>query len=203
FVQAGQKGCGEEVASFLERLTDWLEYRNDQRDLPRRTRFLDLADFLYSIFKSDLMKAMRSFCVQPEKRILCLTESFYEELSGVYDDLSNGEEASKIGWIALDYLKISERYLSPLIAAQKYSFLYYVVKWDKNEDDKCYEVILYAKKILDQMDRSQHDRKYHELYGKVLSNIGSYYYKLGAESKRCGDQEKADDMFRKDRKSVE
>src|SRR5699024_8610084 len=37
FVQAGQKGCGEEVASFLERLTDWLEYRNDQRDLSRRT----------------------------------------------------------------------------------------------------------------------------------------------------------------------
>ena len=79
FVQAGQKGCGEEAASFLERLTDWLEYRNDLRDLPRRTRFLDLADFIYSVFKSDLMKAMRSFGIQPEKRILCLTENFYQE----------------------------------------------------------------------------------------------------------------------------
>ena len=197
FVQAGQKGCDEETASFLERLTDWLEYRNDQRDLLRRTRFLDLADFIYSIFKSDLRKAMKSFGVRPEKRRCCLTESFYQELSGVYDDLSNGEEASKIGWIALDYLKISEQYFSPLIAAQKYSFLYYVVKWDKNEDENCYKVILYAKKILDQMDQSQHDWKYHELYGKVLSNIGSYYYKLGSESKRCGNQEKADDMFRK------
>ena len=49
FVQAGQKGCGEEVASFLERLTDWLEYRNDQRDLSRRTRFLTCRFSLFNL----------------------------------------------------------------------------------------------------------------------------------------------------------
>lgn len=196
FVQAGENGYGEEVASYLERLTEWMEYRNNQRDLPRRTRFLDLADFVYSVFKSDLLKAMRSFGIQPEERRLCLVENFYQELAGVYDDLSNGEEAAKIGWIALDYLRISEQYFSTFVAAQKYNFLYYTVKWDKNEDEKCYRVILYAKKILDQMDQSYHDLRYHELYGKVLSNIGSYYYKLGSERKKCGDQGKADEMFR-------
>lgn len=197
FVQIGQNAHGEELFSFLDRLVYWLEYRNNQKDLPRRTRFLDLADFIYSVFKSDLAKELQAFGLQNEERILCLAESFYQELAGVYDDLSNGEQAAQIGWIALDYLKISEQYFSPFIAAQKYSFLYYVVKWDKNEDKKCYDVIIRAKEILDQIDQSHHDWKYHELYGKILSNIGSYYYKLGSERKEYGDQEKSNDIFRK------
>lgn len=195
FVQMGQDGYIEEMVVFLERLTGWLEYKNNQRDIPRRTRFLDLADFIYAVFKADLAKAMSSFGIQSEERRLCLAEKFYQELAGVYDDLSNGEEAARIGWIALDYLKISEQYFSPFITAQKYSFLYYAVKWDKNEKEKCYNVIVHAKKILDQIDQSYHDWNYHEVYGKVLSNIGSYYYKLGSERQELGDQEKANDMF--------
>ena len=40
-----------------------------------------------------------------------IAQSFYQELSGVYDDLSQGKEAAEIGWIAIDYLEqIPETY---------------------------------------------------------------------------------------------
>ena len=74
-------------------------------------------------------------------------------------------------------------------AAQKYSFTYYSIKWDitgdLQKDGKCLEVILNARKILDQVQDDQRDQEYHRLYGKVLSNIGSYYYKLGQKKGAC------------------
>ena len=193
FIQAVADERSEEVIPFLERLTDWLEYKNNQKDLLKRTKFLDLADLLYSAYKIDMLRAMKSFGNQSGKNIVCLIEKFYQELSGVYDDLSNGEEAARIGWTALEYLKDAEKYLSPFVTAEKYNFLYYVVKWSK--DKKCYEIILNAKKILDEIDQSQRGRKYHDLYGKVLSNVGSYYYMLGSEREKNGTQKEADDMF--------
>lgn len=197
FIQAGEEGHSEEIYDFMEKLIEWLEYKDNRKDLPRRTKFLDLADFIFSIFKSELGKSLKVFGLQADEKRLCLAENFYQQLSGVYDDLSNGKEAARIGWIALDYLKMTEHYFLPVVVAQKYSFLYYSVKWDKNEDKKCYKIILHAKEILDQMDSEQQDGKYYELYGKVLSNIGSYYYKIGSENKSQGNQQKADEMFRK------
>lgn len=195
-VQAGRDGRSEEMASFLERLTNWLEYRDNRRDLPRRTRFLDLADCIFSVYQSDLLKKLKSAGIQPEERRVCLAARFYQELSGVYDDLSNGAEAARIGWIALDYLKISEPYLPRYIVAKNYSFLYYVVKWDKKETERCRRIILHAKAIMDQTDESERDQNDHDLYGKILSNIGSYYYKLGTEYKSSGNREESCSMFR-------
>lgn len=196
FKQAGENGAGEEAASFMEGLIHWLEYRNNQKDLPRRTRFLDLADFLFSLVGPGLVGKLRAYGVKPEERVLCLGENFYQHLSGIYEDLSDGREAAQIGWIALDHLKRAEACFSPVTAADKYSFIYYSVKWDRKEDEKCLKVILKAREILDQVDEGQRDREYHILYGKVLSNIGSYYYKRGTESKEQKDQEKAGEMFR-------
>lgn len=182
FMLAGERGFYAEVEGFLENLVTRLRHTGS-RDLVRRTQYLDLADFIFSSMKGTLAQNLVRYGSGSEKNVFCLSEEFYQELSGVYDDLSDGVEAARVGWIALDYLKKSEGYFSAAEAARRYSFIYYSVKWDRDQDVKCYEVIQKAKRILDETEDEHKDKKYYELYGKVLSNIGSYFYKLGLADK--------------------
>ncbi len=189
FEQLNGSDAGDRTADFIELLNGWIEHNGRQKELARRTRFLDLADFIFSAVGSGLVRKLRSCGVRSEERILTLAENFYQQLSGVYDDLSEGREAAEIGWIALKHLQEAEQYYHPVEAAQKYSFTYYSIKWDitgdLQKDGKCLEVILNARKILDQVQDDWRDQEYHRLYGKVLSNIGSYYYKLGQKKGAC------------------
>lgn len=197
----GEAGGHEPVEAFMQNLVKWLEYRKTmkEKDLHRRTRFLDVADFLYSSEKKRLVQTFLRYGIRPEEKRMELAQSFYQELSGVYDDLSQGKEAAEIGWIAIDYLEripeqISETYHSIYERAEKMNFLFYSVKWvvtleDDDTNKRCLDYIMLAKEKLEGISLEDRNAKIHDLYGRVLSNIGAYYYKIGSEERKRNKQE--------------
>ena len=197
----GEAGGYEPVEAFMQNLVKWLEYRKTmkEKDLHRRTRFLDVADFLYSSEKNRLAQTFLRYSIRPEEKRMDIAQSFYQELSGVYDDLSQGKEAAEIGWIAIDYLEqipeqIPEIYPSIYARAEKMNFLFYSVKWSVTlEDDytnkHCLDYIMLAKEKLEGIPLEERDAKTHDLYGRVLSNVGAYYYKIGSEERKRNKQE--------------
>ena len=188
----GEAGGYEPVEAFMQNLVKWLEYRKTmkEKDLHRRTRFLDVADFLYSSEKNRLAQTFLRYSIRPEEKRMDIAQSFYQELSGVYDDLSQGKEAAEIGWIAIDYLeRIPETYHSIYERAEKMNFLFYSVKWavtleDDDTNKRCLDYIMRAKMKLEDIPLEGRDAKTHDLYGRVLSNIGAYYYKIGSEERK-------------------
>ena len=198
----GEAGGHEPVEAFMQNLVKWLEYRKTmkEKDLHRRTRFLDVADFLYSSEKKRLAQTFLRYGIRPEEKRMELAQSFYQELSGVYDDLSQGKEAAEIGWIAIDYLEeqipetVPETYHSIYERAEKRNFLFYSVKWavtleDDDTNKRCLDYIMLAKEKLEGIPLEYRDAKINDLYGRVLSNIGAYYYKIGSEERNRNKQE--------------
>ena len=193
----GEAGGHEPVEAFMQNLVKWLEYRKTmkEKDLHRRTRFLDVADFLYSSEKKRLVQTFLRYGIRPEEKRMDIAQSFYQELSGVYDDLSQGKEAVEIGWIAIDYLEeqipetVPETYHSIYERAEKRNFLFYSVKWavtleDDDTNKRCLDYIMLAKEKLEGIPLEYRDAKINDLYGRVLSNIGAYYYKIGSEERK-------------------
>ena len=196
----GEAGRHEQVEAFMQNLVKWLEYRKTKKEknLHRRTRFLDVADFLFSSEKNRLNQMFSRYGIRPEEKRLDIAQSFYQELSGVYDDLSQGKEASEIGWIAIDSLEQipenQETHRSIYERAEKMNFLFYSVKWSVTlEDDytnkHCLDYIMLAKEKLEGIPLEERDAKTHDLYGRVLSNVGAYYYKIGSEERKRNKQE--------------
>lgn len=192
----GEAGGHEPVEAFMQNLVKWLEYRKTmkEKDLHRRTRFLDVAEFIFSSEKKRLAQTFLRYGIRPEEKRMELAQSFYQELSGVYDDLSQGKEAAEIGWIAIDYLEqipetIPETYHSIYERAEKRNFLFYSVKWavtleDDDTNKRCLDYIMLAKEKLEGIPLEYRDAKINDLYGRVLSNIGAYYYKIGSEERK-------------------
>lgn len=191
----GESGGHEQVETFMQNLVKWLEYRKTkkEKDLQRRTRFLDVGEFLFSSEKNRLNQTFSRYGIRPEEKRMDIAQSFYQELSGVYDDLSQGKEAAEIGWIAIDYLQIPktipESYHSIYERAEKMNFLFYSVKWavsleEEDINKRCLDYIKRAKEKLEGIPLEGRDAKTHDLYGRVLSNIGAYYYKIGSEERK-------------------
>ncbi|MDY4633473.1 MAG: hypothetical protein SPC79_08945, partial [Dorea formicigenerans] len=157
----GEAGGHEQVETFMQNLVKWLEYRKTKKEknLHRRTRFLDVAEFIFSSEKKRLAQTFLRYGIRPEEKRLDIVQSFYQELSGVYDDLSQGKEAAEIGWIAIDYLEqipetIPETYHSIYERAEKRNFLFYSVKWavtleDDDTNKRCLDYIMLAKEKLE------------------------------------------------------
>ena len=196
----GEAGRHEQVEAFMQNLVKWLEYRKTKKEknLHRRTRFLDVADFLFSSEKNRLNQMFSRYGIRPEEKRLDIAQSFYQELSGVYDDLSQGKEASEIGWIAIDSLEQipenQETHRSIYERAEKMNFLFYSVKWsvtmeDEDTNNRCLYYIMLAKEKLEGIPLEERDAKTHDLYGRVLSNVGAYYYKIGSEERKRNKQE--------------
>lgn len=193
----GEAGESEQVEAFMENLNKWLEYRKTmkEKNLHRRTRFLELGEFLYSSEKNRLAQTFLRYGIRPEEKRMELAQSFYQELSGVYDDLSQGKEAAEIGGIAIDYLEHTpETYHSIYERAEKMNFLFYSVKWavsleNADTNKRCLDYIMLAKEKLEGILLEERDAKTHDLYGRVLSNIGAYYYKIGSEERKRNKQE--------------
>lgn len=197
----GEAGGHEQVETFMQNLVKWLEYRKTKKEknLHRRTRFLDVAEFIFSSENNRLAQTFLRYGIRPEEKRMELAQSFYQELSGVYDDLSQGKEAAEIGWIAIDYLEqipetIPETYHSIYERAEKRNFLFYSVKWavtleDDDTNMRCLDYIMRAKMKLEDIPLEGRDAKTHDLYGRVLSNIGAYYYKMGSEERNRNKQE--------------
>ena len=196
----GEAGRHEQVEAFMQNLVKWLEYRKTKKEknLHRRTRFLDVADFLFSSEKNRLNQMFSRYGIRPEEKRLDIAQSFYQELSGVYDDLSQGKEASEIGWIAIDSLEQipenQETHRSIYERAEKMNCLFYSVKWsvtmeDEDTNNRCLYYIMLAKEKLEGIPLEERDAKTHDLYGRVLSNVGAYYYKIGSEERKRNKQE--------------
>lgn len=205
----GEAGESEQVETFMENLVKWLEYRKTmkEKDLHRRTRFLDVGDFLFSSEKNRLAQTFLRYGIRPEEKRMDIAQSFYQELSGVYDDLSQGKEAAETGWIATGYLEqigetIPETYRSIYERAEKMNFLFYSVKWsvtleDEDTNKRCLYYIMWAKKKLEEIPIEERDAKTHDLYGRVLSNIGAYYYKIGSEERKIDQKQESYKAFAK------
>ena len=74
------------------------------------------------------------------------------------------------------------------------NFLFYSVKWsvtmeDEDTNNRCLYYIMLAKEKLEGIPLEERDAKTHDLYGRVLSNVGAYYYKIGSEERKRNKQE--------------
>ena len=66
FEQLNGSDAGDRTADFIELLNGWIEHNGRQKELARRTRFLDLADFIFSAVGSGLVRKLRSCGVRSE-----------------------------------------------------------------------------------------------------------------------------------------
>lgn len=72
--------------------------------------------------------------------------------------------------------------------------MFYSVKWavtleDDDTNMRCLDYIMLAKEKLEGIPLEYRDAKINDLYGRVLSNIGAYYYKIGSEERNRNKQE--------------
>ena len=63
------------------------------------------------------------------------------------------------------------------------------MKWavtleDDDTNMRCLDYIMLAKEKLEGIPLEYRDAKINDLYGRVLSNIGAYYYKIGSEERK-------------------
>ncbi len=169
---------------FLQTLTAWLEYRGS-KDLDRRTRYLDLAEFVFAFSEEPNRESLTERLYGREGSRLYQKQEFYEELSGVYDDLKNRKQSSEIAWMAYDILEdLLENYpeqpLSRPELAIKYNFLFYcIINYaDGKSGDRQpihlldrVESLLLEEEVKSVMSLPQ----YNDLFCKVYANRGAYY----------------------------
>lgn len=170
---------------FMNALNSALEYDFDsvtRPDLERRTQYLDVAEFL----KAEVGSRLTSWLCDryPADSLLptLLSEEYYEQLAGVYDDLRVKDDCADNGWIAYDYLsKISNMpgVIDDYTCAKKQNAIYYcILKIDKSgSKEKHYtdplEIAEVVKKYVE--DPAHNSRKDQELLAKYYSNMGAYY----------------------------
>ena len=179
------KGECEKIETFLVSLSEALEYRKTkkEKELARRTKYLDLGDFLYSMERAGLEKTLRRCGMKPDKKCVLRTLDFVQELSGVYDDLGEGKEAAEIGWIAKGCLSRVGETFSIYERAERMNFIYYSIKWDikagnEEKNKKILNYILEARKEVEKIPEEARDIQLNDLYGRVLSNTGAFFFRL-------------------------
>lgn len=176
----------DKLENFVENLIRSMEYRKTgkEKDLARRTRWIDLAEFFYSTEHSRMDKTLWRYGVRPEDTCGLMALNYYQELTGLYDDLGEGDEAYLVAWTALEHLEKMKGHFDTYERAERSNFIYYSLKWDlepgkEEKNKKILNVIVRAKEDVDQIPEQERDGKLHDLYGRILSNIGAYFYKLG------------------------
>lgn len=133
----------------------------------RRCRHLDFAEFIYGEIGEEL-----SIFLEENETSKDAFE-FYYELAGLHEDLSENEKCVEIGWIAVE--KMKEQKLTALEKATCYNFLYYCC--NKEEKRDAYSLLELAMKEIEHVPQYQRKKEEYKLtYGKILSNMGSYYY---------------------------
>ena len=134
----------------------------------RRCRHLDFAEFIYGELGAEL------YCfLAEEDEVKKEAFEFYYELAGLHEDLSENQKCVEIGWIAVEEMQKIK--LTPLEQGTCYNFLYYCCNKEKKRD--AYPLLEAAIKELENVPQYQKKQEEYKLtYGKIISNMGSYYY---------------------------
>lgn len=171
--------CGflekEEKKQIVELVTKNLKFypKEDKAvQFTRRCRHLDFAEFVYGELGEELDCLLEEDGLK-ESEISRAVFEFYYELAGLYEDLSENQKCVEIGWTAVE--KMKNQKLTPLEKATCYNFLYYCCNKEKERDS--YFLLESAMKAIENVPQYQRKREEYKLtYGKIISNMGSYYY---------------------------
>lgn len=159
------------VQKFMEALRKNMKYDSSRgMDYNRRTRFVDFCEFLYANRKDGL----ESFLKKCNMKDASLEHAFlfYFDLAGLYKDLIQPELAEELSDIAIPLLEQLEkdgRY-SDFRCADFYNYLGYCIA-TRNDSIQYLER---ARNVLEQNDNLSKKEK--RLMGRILSNIGAFYY---------------------------
>lgn len=172
-INLGDASC----VDFINSLINQIKYE-DEKELGRRTRHLDLAELFIGHYGKELADVLQPIC-KDEKEIL-LTQNLYQELAGVYEDLGREyyERSAYYGWVAAELMEKLNR-LDEYEIAKKKNFLFYCClkgSRKKNADPK--KLLDEAGELIEKCDETPtaDKNKVCSLRGKIYSNIGAYYY---------------------------
>lgn len=159
------------VKHFMEHLHKNMKYDSSRgMDYHRRTRFLDFCEFMYANRGEKLQSLLEKCNIREESAEYAFL--FYFDLAGLYKDLIQTEFAEELGNIAitlLEHLELEERYSSYQLA-DFYNYLGYCIV--TREDS-----ITYLERAKNKLEESNDlSKKEKRLMGRILSNIGAYYY---------------------------
>lgn len=164
-------GARSSVAGFMEELHEDMKYnRNKGMEYNRRTYSMDFCELLYACIKDKLQKVLKRSNMKEESVEAAFL--FYYDLAGLYKDLIQTDLAEEFGEIAIRLLgemEKGERY-SDLQLADCYTYLGYCLV---SKSDSI-QYLQRAKSILERYeDLSKKEKR---LMGRILSNMGAYYY---------------------------
>lgn len=164
-------GALNAVKQFMENLNQNMRYDSSRgMDYVRRTRFMDFCEFLYAAIKEELQVLLKKCNFKVESKEYAF--QFYFNLAGLYKDLILPKLAEEFSEIAIPLLEELEEegVYSDFVRADFYNYLGYCIA-TRNDS------LLYlerAKNILEQSeDLSKKEKR---LMGRILSNIGAFYY---------------------------
>ena len=182
-IEYGDIRCAE----FLKDLIDQIKFI-EKKDLERRTKHLDLGELFLGCYGKSIAEKVRMVCEDKEAKELA--QLLFQEIAGVYEDLGKNYEdrSARYGWDAVDLMNALE-IENPYELSRKKNFLFYCVL---NGDPMKYEdplmLINEAAELINNCESNRKNRKeICRLKGKILSNIGAYYYedKWGKDVKRA------------------
>ncbi|MBR6770049.1 MAG: NACHT domain-containing protein [Lachnospiraceae bacterium] len=173
--------CREKgVEDFLKQVISQIQYQGTS-DLTRRTRHLDLAELFIGCYETGLIDRLKEAGSESENARI-LTQSLYQEIAGVYDDLGRqyGTRAMEYGWKAVGLLE-GMRMEDNLEMAEKLNFLFYcTLKGKKESSEDPLKLLNQAESLVKVYESQENDEKQRErvyrLHGKIISNKGAYYY---------------------------
>lgn len=159
------------VTKFMKDLHQNMKYDSAKgMDYNRRTRYMDFCELLYASSKDELQSLLKK-CNMKEASLEA-TFLFYCDLTGLYKDLIQPELADELGGIALPLLEQLEKeeVYTDYQLADFYNYLGYSIATKADS----IQYLKRAKSILEQDDDLSKKEK--RLMGRILSNIGAYYY---------------------------
>ena len=163
-------GARNDVKVFLEELRQNMKYDSSLgMDYQRRTKDMDFCEFLYAARGKNLESYLKKCNLDDAQK---LAFYFYYDLAGLYKDLIQPELAEEVGSIAVQLLMKMEvnDSCTAFFMADAYNYLgYCLVKIDDS-----IKYLERAKTILEENDDLSKKEK--RLMGRILSNMGAYYY---------------------------
>lgn len=160
-----------ETRTYMEALHENMQYDSSKgMDYSRRTQYMDFCEFLYAE-RNDKLESLLKKCNMKEEAL----ESsflFYYDLAGLYKDLIQPKLAEELSDIAIPLLeKLEEKEMyTDFQLADCYNYLGYCIA---TRDDSI-QYLERAKTILEQNDDLSKKEK--RLLGRILSNMGAFYY---------------------------
>lgn len=151
----------EKVLSAVTRSVSY----NNRQDFGKRMNQIDFAEFIYSIYGSRMSILGDDFVV----------EDFVQELAGLYEDLKERELASNIGLDAYERLsKLPREQMDDYL--ERLNFVGYCLLGSEKNSELAKDIF---KHIYDQLKYLEYEKNIPmaRLMGKVLNNMGAYYYK--------------------------